>query len=50
MDYYLLPCGEITAPRLCLAEHNDMSLDAYRFEALDPLYGMASRVSLPEVA
>src|SRR5262249_45706794 len=41
LDYYLLPRLDMTAPRLRLAEHNGVSLDAYRFETLEPLYGMA---------
>jgi len=40
----------MTLPRLRLAEHNGVSLDAYRFETLDSLYEMAARVSLLEVA
>jgi hypothetical protein len=40
----------MTLPRLRLAEHNGVALDAYRFEALDPLYEMAARISLLEVA
>jgi hypothetical protein len=49
-DYYLLPRLDMTLPRLRLAEHNGVSLDAYRFETLEPLYGMAARVHLLEVA
>ena len=50
LDYYLLPRIDMTVPRLRLAEHNGLSLDAYRFETLDPLYGMGARVRLREVA
>ena len=50
LDYYLLPWIDMTLPRLRLAEHNGVLLDAYRFETLDPLYEMAARVSLLEVA
>ena len=50
LDYYLLPRIDMTLPRLRLAEHNGVFLDAYRFETLDPLYEMAARVSLLEVA
>jgi len=49
-DYYLLPRLDMTAPGLRLAEDNGMSLDSYRFETLDALYALASRVSLLEVA
>jgi hypothetical protein len=40
----------MTEPQLRLAEHNGISLDAYRFETLDALYGMAARIKLLEVA
>jgi len=50
LDYYLLPRLDMGAPRLRLAEHNGVSLDAYRFDTLDALYGMAARVKLLEVA
>jgi DNA invertase Pin-like site-specific DNA recombinase len=50
LDYYLLPRIDMTGPQLRLAEHNGISLDAYRFETLDALYGMAARVKLLEVA
>ena len=50
LDYYLLPRIDMAMPRLRLAEHNGISLDAYRFETLDALHGMAARVSLMEVA
>ena len=50
LDYYLLPRIDMTLPRLRLAEHNGVSLDAYRFETLDPLFEMAARVALLEVA
>ena len=49
-DYYLLPRLDMSAPRLRLAEYNGISLDAYRFETLEPLFGMAARVRLPEAA
>jgi hypothetical protein len=50
LDYYILPRIDMTVPRLRLAEYNGLSLDAYRFETLDPLYGMGARVRLREVA
>jgi DNA invertase Pin-like site-specific DNA recombinase len=50
LDYYLLPRIDMTAHRLRLAEDNGISLDAYRFESLDPLFGLAARVDLLEVA
>lgn len=50
LDYYLLPHLDMTVRRIRLAEHNGISLDAYRFETLEPLFGMATRVNLLEVA
>ena len=50
LDYYILPRIDMTVARLRLAEHNGISLDAYRFETLDPLYGMGARVKLREAA
>ncbi|WP_073196946.1 recombinase family protein [Roseovarius marisflavi] len=50
LDYYLLPSLDMTLPRIRLAEHNGLSLDAYRFDALDPLFGMAVHVPVAEVA
>jgi DNA invertase Pin-like site-specific DNA recombinase len=50
LDYYLLPRIGMTAPRLRLAEDNGISLDAYRFPTLDAFFGLATRVSLQEVA
>jgi hypothetical protein len=50
LDYYLLPKLDMSAARLRLAEHNGVSLDSYRFDTLEPLFGMAARVELLEVA
>ena len=50
LDYYILPRIDMTVARLRLAEHNGLSLDAYRFETLDPLYSMGARVKLSEAA
>jgi DNA invertase Pin-like site-specific DNA recombinase len=50
LDYYLLPRIDMTAPRLRLAEDNGVSLDAYRFDSLEPLFGLAARAELLEVA
>jgi hypothetical protein len=41
LDYYIFPKVEIRASHLRLAEYNDMSIDRYRFETLEPFYGMA---------
>lgn len=45
-DYYLLPHLDMRDAVLRLCEHNGLSLDAYRFETLDPLYRMAARLPL----
>ena len=50
LDYFLLPRIDMTAAKIRLAEDNGLSLDAYRFETLDVLFGMAARVKLQEVA
>ena len=50
LDYYLLPGISMTLPRLRLAENNGLSLDAYRFDTLSPLFEMATHVPIPEVA
>lgn len=49
-DYYLLPRIDMTLPRIRLGEHNGVSLDAYCFETLNALFGMAARVGLMEAA
>jgi hypothetical protein len=50
LDYYLLPRIDMTAPRLRLADDNGISLDAYRFDTLEFLIGLAARTELLEVA
>jgi DNA invertase Pin-like site-specific DNA recombinase len=50
LDFYLLPRLDMTLPRIRLAEHNGVSLDAYRFDTLEPLFGMAARIRLQEAA
>ena len=50
LDYYLLPRIDMTVPRLRLARDNGFWLDAYRFESLDALFGLAERAELLEVA
>jgi DNA invertase Pin-like site-specific DNA recombinase len=49
-DYYLLPQLDMREAVLRLAEYNGLSLDAYRFETLDPFYRMAARASLRAAA
>lgn len=50
LDYYLLPCLDISTSKLTLAEQNGLSLDTYRFESLDPFYALAARAPFAEVA
>lgn len=50
LDYYLLPARDIANPKVRLAEHNGIFLDAFRFESLDMLFDMAARTPLLEVA
>jgi hypothetical protein len=50
LDYYLLPRIDMTASLLRLAMDNGVSLDAYRFETLEALFGLAARADLLEVA
>ena len=46
-DYYLFPRIDLPLRALRLAEdNNEVSLDAYRFESLAPLFALAERVSL----
>ncbi len=49
-DHYLLPKLDMTAARVRLAENNGVSFDAYRFQNLDALFGMAARIGLMEAA
>ncbi len=50
MDYYIFPARDRGAPRLRLGEYNGIALDAFRFDTLDPLFDMSSRIGLLEVA
>jgi DNA invertase Pin-like site-specific DNA recombinase len=49
-DYYLLPALDIENPKMRLAEHNGLALDAYRFDDLDAFFLLTERVSLWEAA
>lgn len=49
-DYYLLPRLDMRDAVLRLAEHNGLSLDAYRADTLDPFYRMAGRVPMRRAA
>ena len=50
LDYYLLPRLDMTLPKLRLAENNEISFDCYRFASLEPLFALAARTKLLEVA
>jgi DNA invertase Pin-like site-specific DNA recombinase len=50
LDYYLIPAMDVENPQIRLAENNHFSLDAYRFDDLEPFFMMAERAALPEVA
>jgi DNA invertase Pin-like site-specific DNA recombinase len=43
-DYYLFPKIDLFGGRLSLAEENGLSIDAYRFETLDELFGLSRRI------
>ena len=46
LDYYLVPSIDNNRDKLRLAEDNGLSLDAYRFETLDPLFRLSARSEL----
>lgn len=50
LDYYLLPRLDFGKPSLRLADQNAVEIESYRFDSLDYLYGMASRIRLRRVA
>jgi hypothetical protein len=50
LDYYLLPRLDVSTSKLTLAQQNGLSLDAYRFETLDPFYALAARAPFAEAA
>jgi DNA invertase Pin-like site-specific DNA recombinase len=50
LDYYLLPRLDMHDAVLRLCEHNGLSLDAYRFGTLEPLYSLTRRVPLRRAA
>lgn len=49
-DFYLLPHLDMRDAMLRLLEHNGLSLDAYRFATLEPLYQMARRMPFRKAA
>ncbi|HAH86230.1 MAG TPA: hypothetical protein DCL60_02545 [Armatimonadetes bacterium] len=50
LDYYILPAIDINGANLKLMEINGLFFDAYRFDTLDYLIGMARRIPIMEVA
>ena len=50
LDYYVLPSIDMSAPHLKLAEHNGLSLDAYRFDSLEFFFALAGRAKFSEAA
>ena len=46
LDYYLLPRIDVSAPRLRLARHNGIFLDAYRFDSLAHFFRISARTRL----
>ncbi len=50
LDYFLLPSIDLENPYLRLSEENGLSIDAYRFDDLEPLFQFTERVALQEVA
>jgi hypothetical protein len=49
-DFYLFPRIDRVSAAVRLAEENGLSLDAYRFDTLDPLYDLAARTGVAEAA
>jgi DNA invertase Pin-like site-specific DNA recombinase len=49
-DYYLFPRLDMHTAILRLCEYNDLTLDSYRFDTLEPLYAMAARTSIEQAA
>ena len=50
LDYYLIPAIDVENPQIRLTENNHFSLDAYRFDDLEPFFMLAERAALPEAA
>lgn len=49
-DYLILPMIDMQRDVMRVAEFNGISLDAYLFDSLEPLFEMAARIPLKEVA
>ena len=49
-DYLIVPTSEITGDAVRTAESNGIALDSFLFETLDPLFDLAERAHIKEVA
>lgn len=49
-DYYILPHMTLAEGVLRLAEHNGLSLDAFRYESLDGFFALAERAPFRRAA
>lgn len=50
MDYYIFPAIDLSSLSIRLAEQNSSGFDIYRFDSPLPLFGMAERLSILELA
>ncbi len=50
LDFYTIPSIDVENPQLRLAESNHLSLDAYRFDELEPFFVLMERTPLEDVA
>ena len=50
LDYYILPPLDMQSAVARLAEHNGLSLDAFRFDSLDELFALSARTPFRQVA
>jgi len=50
LDYYVLPLFDMDEAILRLCEYNGLSLDAYRYEKLQPFYQLAARTEFRRAA
>jgi DNA invertase Pin-like site-specific DNA recombinase len=50
LDFYVFPRLDMVSERIRLAEENELSFDAYRFETLDILYELVMPIRIREAA
>ena len=48
VDYYLIPALDVENPKMRLMENNSLTLDAYRFDTLEPFFLLAEHVDIRE--